>query len=113
MSQRRTRVYVAGPYTKPDPAENTNRAIVVGNRMWEAGYAPFIPHLTHLWHLVTPKPYQQWLDLDIEWLRACDVLLRMPGESSGADKEVEFAKANGIPVFFSESDLLAAMGPTT
>jgi len=108
MMSRRTRIYVAGPYTRPDPAANTNRAIEVGNRLWDAGYAPFIPHLTHLWHLVTPKPYEEWLELDIEWLRACDALLRFPGESSGADKEIVFARQNNIPVYFTEAKLFAA-----
>jgi ABC-type sugar transport system substrate-binding protein len=41
--------------------------------------------------------------LDI--LDGCDALLRMPGESSGADAEIAHANANGIPVLFDESSL--------
>ena len=31
----------------------------------------------------------------------CDAVLRLPGESKGADNEVRVAKANKIPVFYS------------
>ena len=100
------RIYVSGPYTKPDPVENTHKAIQVGNRLRDAGHFPFIPHLTLLWHSVTPKPYDFWMEYDFEWVKACDAVLRMPGESSGADREVALAEQLGIPVFYSEADLL-------
>jgi hypothetical protein len=35
-----------------------------------------------------------------------DPLLRLPGESSGADAEVEYAKAHNIPVFYNKADLI-------
>jgi hypothetical protein len=95
------KVYVAGPYTKPDPCINTKEACEVANKLCDLGFIPFVPHLSHLWHLITPKPYEWWLKYDLEWLKSCDALLRFPGESSGADKEVEFAKELGIPVFHS------------
>lgn len=98
---RRPRVYVAGPYTRPDPCENTRRAIDVGNALWDRGYAPFIPHLSHFWHTVTPRPYSMWTEYDLQFLPVCDALLRMPGESPGSDGEVEMAKRLGIPVFDS------------
>lgn len=93
--------YLAGPYTNPDPVENTHHAFKVGTEMVERGLVtPFIPHASLLWHMVTPKPYQFWLDYDIEVLAKCDALLRLPGVSAGADKEVAFALDNGIPVFY-------------
>lgn len=100
------KVYVAGPYTKPDPCINTHNAIKVANALMDAGLSPFLPHLSHFWHTVTPKPYQEWLDLDFEWITVCQVLYRMPGESSGADKEVALAESLGIPVFRSLQLLL-------
>jgi hypothetical protein len=99
------KIYVAGPYTKTDPCINTNRAIQIGNRIWDRGLVPFIPHLSHFWHSVTPRPYAQWLEYDNEWVPLCDAVLRFPGESSGADAEVVLAKSHGIPVFMSEEDL--------
>jgi hypothetical protein len=103
---KRPLVYVAGPYSKPDPCENTNRAILAANRLLDC-CAPLIPHLSHFWHTVTPKPYEEWLALDLEYLRRCDVVLRLPGESSGADGEVAFALEHGIPVFHDEPALRA------
>jgi|SRR6185312_5997538 len=99
------RVYVAGPYTRPDPIENTHRAIRVGDDLLSLGYIPFIPHLTAFWHLLRPRPYQEWLDYDLEWVRVCGVLLRLPGESSGADTEVAFARCLDIPVVHSVDEL--------
>lgn len=101
----RIKVYVAGPYSKPDPCVNTHDAIRVGSLLWDRGYTPFVPHLTHLWHTVAPRPYIDWLAYDLVWLAACDVLLRLPGESSGADLEIEFAKERGIHVVHSFHEL--------
>jgi hypothetical protein len=95
-------VYLAGPYTKPDPVVNTRDAILFGAQLRDTyGLRVFVPHMSHFEHLLEPKPYSHWLKVDLEWLPLCDVLYRMPGESSGADKEVEAAKAAGIPVVSS------------
>ena len=108
---RRKRVYVAGAYTKPDPDENTNKAIDVADVLLLQGFAPFVPHLTHFWHQRHHHFYSVWMALDAEYVKVCDVLLRIPGESSGADKEVEFAKRLNIPVYFSLEELLAKESP--
>lgn len=110
---RRTRIYIAGPYSRPDPIQNTHRAIVYANKLWDAGYVPFIPHLTAFWHLVTPRPYEQWLEVDLEWLHACDAVYRFPGESSGADAEVAAARRANIPVFLDLESLFAGVLPRT
>lgn len=96
--QPRPVIYVAGPYSNPDPVENTHRAIAWGDLLWKLGAAPLVPHLTLLWHLASPKPYEEWLELDLNHLRGCDALLRIPGESSGADGEVQEAWRLGLPV---------------
>lgn len=93
------RVYVAGPYTQGDVALNVRRAIEAGHLLLEAGHIPYIPHLTHFWHLVFPRPYEDWLDLDNKWLPMCHGVLRLAGESSGADKEVALAVELKMPVF--------------
>jgi hypothetical protein len=46
-----------------------------------------------------PMPPDYWYEWDLHALLKCDALLRMPGISVGADREVEFARAHGIPVF--------------
>ena len=89
---RKLKVYIAGPYTKGDVVANVREAMNVAEICFNAGLVPFIPHLTHFQHLLHPREYQEWLDYDLEWLPLCDILVRIPGTSSGADKEVEVAK---------------------
>jgi hypothetical protein len=93
-------IYIAAPYTKPDPAVNTRSAILVAEQLRDKGFIPFVPHLTHLWHLISPHEIDYWYEYDIEWLKKCDALLRLPGESKGADNEVKVAQELGIPVFY-------------
>lgn len=103
---RKPFVYLAGPYSKPDPAVNTRVAILAGQRLRdELDIVTIVPHVTHFEQMLAPKPYDYWLAIDIDILAGCDALLRMPGGSSGADAEVEFCFANKIPVFFSEHKL--------
>jgi hypothetical protein len=105
------RVYVAGPYSGGDTILNIRAAIRAASRIMDAGHAPFYPHLTGIWHLVSPKEYEQWLAYDFEWLRACEALVRLPGDSPGADREVETAKEEGIPVYLGVGAFLAAQAP--
>ncbi|GAG05287.1 unnamed protein product, partial [marine sediment metagenome] len=41
------------------------------------------------------------------WLEVCDCVLRLPGESAGADLEVERAKELGIPVYLTPEQIWA------
>ena len=100
------KVYIAGPYTKPDPAVNTARAMDMWHELRDLGFSPLCPHLSHFLHIHHARPYQEWLDYDNEWIEVCDVLLRLPGESSGADDEVLLSKSLDIPVVLSVSDLI-------
>ena len=99
-------VYIAGPYTNPDPVKNTHRVIVMANWLREFGFVPFVPHLTLFWHFILPHEIDYWYSYDIEWLKKCDCILRLSGESSGADKEVEIAKELGIPIFYDPQELI-------
>jgi len=99
-------VYVAGPYSHGDVAVNVREAIQAADRLLIYGFYPYVPHLTHFWHLVFPRPYQEWLELDKVWLKKCDAVLLLPGKSPGAEKEVDLAKEYNIPVFESIGELL-------
>jgi hypothetical protein len=102
MSQLRgstKRIFIAGPYTTGDPAVNVKAALDAATPLLNAGAMPYVPHLNHFWHFVYPQDYEVWVDLDLEFLAACDALLRLPGESPGADGEVARARELGIPVF--------------
>ena len=93
-------VYIAAPYTRPDPVQNTHSVICEVDAMIDDGIVtPIAPHLTLLWHLVRPRPLDFWHAYDLAALARCDAVLRLPGESFGADREVAFAADRGIPVF--------------
>jgi len=95
-------VYIAGPYSTPDPVENTRHAIRVGMMLYETGLAIVeIPHLTMLAHFLDPRPIDYWYDFDLDKLAHCDAVWRIKGESAGADKEVEEAWKLDIRVFTS------------
>lgn len=102
---RPVRVYIAGPYSKGDTAMNVRTAIMAASGLMDRGFAPFVPHLTHLWHMVSPRPYEDWMKLDSQFLPCCDILLRLPGESPGADAEVGVAQEMDIPVYFDDIPL--------
>lgn len=94
-------IYLSAPYTKGDVAQNINRVIYTANHLLEMGYIPYIPHLNHLWHLITPHPSEVWMQIDLALLARCDALLRLDGESNGADIEVNTAKIIGMPIYYS------------
>jgi hypothetical protein len=99
------RVFISGPYTQGDPAVNVASAIAAADHLTALGHVPFVPHLYHFWHMMKPHDYEFWMALDLEWLRVCDAILRLPGYSPGADKETAQAAAWGIPVYDSLSAL--------
>ena len=108
----RRRIYVAGPYTKPDPVENVKKALAVADKLFALGFAPFVPHLTHFWEILHHHEYEDWMEMDFIWLRQCHALYSIPGESSGADREVALAKELGIPVYHNLQSLYGAEGGT-
>ena len=100
------KVYIAGPYTKGDIAVNVKTMMDIANALIEKGFAPFVPLYSHFQHMAHPQPYEVWTTLDLEWVKCCDCLLRIPGESKGADAEVEYAKSLGIPVYYDVEDII-------
>lgn len=91
-------LYIAGPYTHPDPAVNVHDTIRFASWLMDRGLAfPMVPHLTHLWHLIAPRPYGDWLTLDFKLLERCDGLLRLPGVSTGADGETDWCDEHAVP----------------
>lgn len=104
----RTVVYVSGPYSRPNPNHNTKKAIEVADELLARGFCPIVPHLSHLWDTLSPKSWQDWLDYDLSLIRSAgvDAMLRLPGESAGADLETALAAELGIPVFHEIPDLV-------
>lgn len=53
---------------------------------------------------------EPWLTMDLELVKRSDAVLRLPGDSSGADGEVEHAIKCGVPVFYRIEDLKTHFG---
>lgn len=102
-------IYIAGPYSHGDVAENVNRAMWTGMVLIKEGYAPFIPHLHHFLECLEPQSYECWMAVDQVWLEKCDVFIRLPGYSPGADVEEQHARRLNIPVYRELDVLLAAL----
>jgi hypothetical protein len=104
-------VYLAGPISKfpvgGSQFGNVRDAVIVAERLRAEGLVPFVPHLSSLWEMITPVPYEGLMTLDFAWIERCDALLRLPGESPGADREVAHAWAHGVRVFHDVESLLA------
>ena len=95
------KIYVAGPYSKGSVVDNVDIAIQYTSELVDMGYAPFCPHLSHFVDVYSKKTWSDWMKIDLEFLSRCDVLIRIPGESPGADIEVATAIQSGIPVLNS------------
>ena len=101
-------VYVSGPYTG-DVVNNIRNAIIAGNELWKEGFFPYVPHVTDLWRVVSRNPYEfyaSWIEFDLQPLLKCEAVLRIPGISSGADKEERLALEHGIVVFHDIGTLI-------
>jgi len=106
--QEPRRIYLAGPYTNGDTARNVAEAIEIADiirGMCGGNLIPFVPHLFHFWHMIRPRDYEDWMALDLHWLGLCHALIRLPGDSPGADLEIEKAQELGIPVLTSPQQL--------
>lgn len=91
-------IYLSGPITKPNPMHNTNTAVRIASVLLRNGYTPFVPHLCVLWDTIIPEEYTEWIRYDLRVLESCNVLVRIPGESVGADIEVAHAHLKKMPV---------------
>ncbi len=99
------KVYIASPYTLGDVAVNVKLQIDTVNELMDEGFAPFAPLYSHFQHMVHPRPYQDWIDICLEWVGVCDCLLRLGGESKGAEGEIKLANELGLPIFYSTDEL--------
>ncbi len=99
-------VYIASPYSIGDKLTNVKKSIEIANILMDKGFIPYAPLLNHFQNEMFPRPENDWLEFDVNWISKCDALLRLLGESKGADEEVLIAKKIRIPVFYSIEDLV-------
>jgi hypothetical protein len=110
------RVYVAGPIRgkNPTPANmtrNVNKAMDVWARLTEAGILAYVPHTDYFMARRNPQTFEGWetqdfMDIDFPWLRTCNIFLRLPGESHGADVEQAEAERIGMPILYSVEEVV-------
>lgn len=108
----RVYVYVAGPM-RLQIERGVHSACMMGDRLLAEGFIPFLPQVHVLWTIISPPGdgdddaiYNSRLPFDFAWLDKCDVLLRLPGKSVGADLEIEHALKMNKPVFYNIVELL-------
>jgi len=100
------KVYIASPYTQGDMAVNVGIQIKTASELIDLGFCPYVPTLNHFIHMFSPKDYETWMSQDFEWVKKCDFVLRLGGYSPGADREIELAINNDIPVVYNIEQLL-------
>jgi hypothetical protein len=93
-------IYIASTYSIGNKLQNVMRSMRIADKLISLGHYPYCPLLNHFQNKYFPREESEWLALDIVWLKKCDIVLRLPGESSGADREVKVAKVAGIPVIY-------------
>ena len=127
------RVFISGPISKGDMVENLRRADDAMLALMKAGLAPFNPMLScYAGGLECPDNRDQgvyglasahggfrdlthadWIAMDLAWVEVADAVLRLPGESTGADAECAHADECGVPVFHAVDAVVAAMAALT
>ena len=126
-------IYTAGPIRKGDIWGNCGQADNAMLALMKAGFAvinPMLscwagaaraeldnggPHCQSSPHPLAHGEFRElgaepWLTMDLELVKRSDAVLRLPGDSSGADGEVEHATKLGIPVFYRIEDLKTLFG---
>lgn len=94
-------VYIASPYTSYAAKQAAvNMQIDAFAKLRDLGYEPIAPLLSHYIDQRHPASYERWLQWCLAMVGACDVVLRLPGDSDGADREVAEAQRLGKPVVY-------------
>jgi hypothetical protein len=113
-------ILIAGPYrsgTGDDPrllARNLARLEEAAWPIFRAGHIPMIGEWVALPVLRgagggvgDPVAAQIMYPTAERLLAHCDAVLRLPGESTGADRDVEIATARGLPVYYAVEEIPA------
>lgn len=99
-------VYIAAPYSVGNTHANISKVITAAETLVAAKIIPVVPHLHHMWDMISPKPREYWLAIVTTIMLRCDAVLRLPGSCPGCDLEVELARAHNIPVYTDILELL-------
>ena len=94
------RVYIIAPYSLGDREYNVRRAIAAAETLLRMGFRPFVPILSHYWHLVYPHSEEEWSDLDMYWLEQSDLVAVVPGKSIHGEIEIAHAQILNLPILY-------------
>jgi hypothetical protein len=106
--------YISGPYSKGDTGNNVN--VAMNQWAWMKETHPNIlticPHWSHFQHILTPLDYEVWIEYDLDLIETLSrsgpgCILRMSGESEGADCECALAEKLGVPIVRTAKQLTA------
>jgi hypothetical protein len=109
------KVYVAGAISDPNPIKVLHRlgkGIAMGKELLMLGFAPFVPHMDILMHLMAHDDrltdVKLWYDYSLEWLKVADAVFVLEGseKSKGTQQEIKTAKELWIPVFYDIDKLI-------
>lgn len=104
--RKNLKVYLAGKLTDEPIGylHNVRNMCIVGTKLIEAGYTVFIPALDLVMFLACKNNIDKNLCRlhSMEWLKACNVVVMLPGwrESQGARDEFQQAMLQDMSVFF-------------
>jgi hypothetical protein len=112
-------ILIAGPYrggTNDDPVlikKNMEKLESVALPIFRLGHVPMIGEWVALplMHLAgSTKPGDDvWNEIQYpvahRLLEKCDAVLRLPGESKGADEDVHIAKERGLKIYYRLEDI--------
>lgn len=121
MNQKPLLVLIAGPYRS---GTNDDPAVIAANLKALESYALPIFRLGHIpligeWvalpiireedgKQIGDAIHQQYLyPVASRLLERCDAVLRVPGESTGADQDVRIARERGLPVYYNMEEIPA------
>jgi uncharacterized protein YbaR (Trm112 family) len=102
------RVYISAPLNTGNMIANIRRACIVAKQLISMGHSPYVPHLFPFLDLFADKDYETWMRVVMEYLGVCDAMIRLDGESPGADREERFAQEKHIPVYLGIKSFLCS-----
>ncbi|MDX6202964.1 MAG: hypothetical protein QOF82_1076 [Frankiales bacterium] len=116
-------ILIAGPYrsgTNDEPdllARNLARLEEAAWPIFQAGHLPMIGEWVALPALrgaggtsvADPLAAEIMYPTAERLLQHCDAVLRLPGDSQGADQDVAIARERGLPVYYRLEDIPAAV----
>jgi|688.fasta_scaffold12342_25 hypothetical protein len=100
-------IYIASPYSGYDDKQAAvNVQIDAFAVLRDAGHQPIAPLLSHYVDERHPASYERWMQWCMTMVSVADLVVRLPGESKGADAEVAEARRRGIPVVYGVESIV-------